>query len=281
MERNRWTRPPAVAGRFYPGAPLALEREVAACLAAGPGPGRPPISVLAVMAPHAGYVYSGGIAGQVFARVQVPDRVVILGPNHTGRGARISVMAAGGYQLPGGDVPIDEELAAAILAEVPGAEPDREAHRAEHSIEVELPLLRARQPRLRIAPVVLGGLSETEAIAVGEGLARAIATASRAGGPVLVVASSDMSHFLTEGEARRVDQIALDALLGGDPAALYRTVRDHDISMCGVLPATAMLAYARAAGGGAPQLVAYTTSAQASGDTSRVVGYAGVLVPAR
>src|SRR5690606_19386292 len=150
-------------------------------------------------------------------------------------GARISVLAAGAYDLPGGPVPIDEELAEALLAQVPGAEADREAHRGEHSIEVELPLLRGRQGQLRIAPVVLGGLTEEEAIAVGEGLARAIGRLE-GGGPVLVVASSDMSHFLSEEETRRVDRIALGALLGGDPAALYRTVRQHDISMCGVLP---------------------------------------------
>ena len=275
MERNPWTRPPAVAGLFYPGDPAALARQVAACLGAGE-PAGPPRAALAVMAPHAGYIYSGRVAGQVLAAVEVPERVVVLGPNHTGRGRRIAVMSAGSCELPGGAVPVDEELAAAILAEVPGAEPDREAHRGEHSIEVELPLLRARQPALRIAPVVLGGLGGEEAIAVGEGLARAVA---RVEGPVLVVASSDMSHYLTDDEARAVDRLALDALLGGDPASLYRTVREHDISMCGVLPATAMLAYARARGAGPPELVAYATSAEASGDTSRVVGYAGVIVP--
>jgi hypothetical protein len=184
-------------------------------------------------------------------------------------------MAEGSYALPGGEVPIDSELAATILEEVPGAEPNIEAQRFEHAVEVELPFLRARQPRLRLAPLVLGGLSAEQAIAVGEGLARAI---QRLGGEALVVASSDLSHYLPDPEARRVDRIAIDAVLSGDPVELYRTVRDQDISMCGVIPATAMLAYCRARGAARPELVGYATSADASGDTSRVVGYAGVLV---
>ena len=275
MEAKPWIRQPAVAGRFYPGEARELEREVRAHLEAGQG-GTDPEAVRAVMAPHAGYMYSGGVAGQVFARVEVPRRVVVLGPNHTGRGARISVVPAGAFVLPGGRVEIDEELAAAILEEVPGAQADVEAHRFEHSIEVELPFLLARRPDVRFVPIVLGGISGQTAVAVGEGLARAIA---RTGGDTLVVASSDMSHYLPDAQARVVDRAALEPLLAFDAAALYQTVVDQDISMCGFIPATAMLAYARAAGSTtAPELVAYATSGDASGDRSRVVGYAGVLI---
>ena len=275
MEAKPWIRQPAVAGRFYPGEARELEREVRAHLEAGQG-GTDPEAVRAVMAPHAGYMYSGGVAGQVFARVEVPRRVVVLGPNHTGRGARISVVPAGAFVLPGGRVEIDEELAAAILEEVPGAQADVEAHRFEHSIEVELPFLLARRPDVRFVPIVLGGISGQTAVAVGEGLARAIA---RTGGDTLVVASSDMSHYLPDAQARVVDRAALEPLLAFDASALYATVVDQDISMCGFIPATAMLAYARAAGStAAPELVAYATSGDASGDRSRVVGYAGVLI---
>jgi len=276
MEGKPRIRPAAVAGRFYPGEASALDRQVAALLAAGEAAAAsPPAPAVAIMAPHAGYIYSGGVAGRVFARALVPERVIVLGPNHTGLGPRVSVMAAGRFALPGGDVSIDEELAAAVLAEVAGAEPDEDAHRFEHSIEVELPFLRARQPRVRIVPIVLGGLSEAEAIGLGEGLHRAIA---RAGGGALVVASSDMSHYLPDEEARRVDRMALEPLLAFDPAGLYRAVRTHDISMCGFIPATAALAYARVAGGKPPELVAYATSGDASGDRERVVGYAGVFI---
>ena len=272
MEGKPWIRPPAVAGRFYPREAETLEREVTAFLAAGTKEAAP---ARAVMAPHAGYMYSGGVAGQVFARVDVPERVIVLCPNHTGLGRRVSVVPSGRFCLPGGDVAIDEDLAAAVLAELPGAEPDHEAHRFEHAIEVELPFLRARRPDVRLVPIVLAGLAEKDAVALGEGLHRAIA---RAGGDALVVASSDMSHYLPDDVARRVDRMALEPMLAFDPAGLYRTVRAHEISMCGFIPATAALAYARLAGASAPELVAYATSGDTSGDRQRVVGYAGVVM---
>lgn len=275
MGGEPWIRPAAVAGRFYPGDAVALQRQVSALLAAGRASGPSLGLAVTVVAPHAGYIYSGGVAGRVFARVEVPDRVIVLGPNHTGMGPRISVVAAGRFALPGGDVPIDAELTRAVLDEAPGAVAEREAHRHEHSIEVELPFLRARNPKVAIAPIVLGGLREAEAVALGEGLGRAIA---RVGGGVLVVASSDMSHYLPDAEARRVDQEALEPLLALDAGRLYRTVRERDISMCGFVPATVALAYARQAGATSPALVGYATSADASGDLSRVVGYAGVIV---
>ncbi|HKE17368.1 MAG TPA: AmmeMemoRadiSam system protein B [Kofleriaceae bacterium] len=272
MEGKPWIRPPAVAGRFYPGDPDALVHQVNGFLAAADAHAAPAV---AVMVPHAGYIYSGGVAGRVFAAAVVPERVIVLCPNHTGLGRRVSVVPAGRFRLPGGDVPIDEELAGAVLAEVAGAEPDREAHRFEHAIEVELPFLRARQPGVRLVPIVLAGLSEADAVALGAGLHRA---AQRAGGGVLVVASSDMSHYLPDEVARRIDRMALEPLLAFDPGGLYRTVRAHEISMCGFIPATAALAYARLAGARPPELVAYATSGDASGDRERVVGYAGVIM---
>jgi AmmeMemoRadiSam system protein B len=264
---------PAVAGRFYPADPEELSREVARLLG---GTEARPVRAHGVVAPHAGYVYSGALAGQVYRGVDVPERVVILAPNHTGRGARIAVAASGSFRMPGRDVPVDAELAAALLAEADGAVADWEAHRFEHAVEVHLPFLAARQPALRIVPVVLGGLGEAEVIAFGRALHRA---ASRAGGDVLVVASSDMSHYLPDAETREIDRVALEPLLALDPARLYRTVVDNDISMCGYLPATAMLAYARDAGATSAQLVGYATSGDAFGDRDRVVGYAGVVVP--
>lgn len=271
-------RAPAVAGRFYPASAAELTEQVTGFLHAARG--HAPRRACAVMAPHAGYVYSGGVAGKVFAAVDVPRRVVLLGPNHTGRGARVSVMASGAWQLPGARVPVDEELANALLAASPVARADQAAHEFEHSLEVEVPFLVARQPALRIVPVVLGVLSASEAIAFGQALHRAVThvLGAHPGEEVLVVASSDMSHYLPDDDARRVDRTALAPLLAFDPEGLYRTVVEHDISMCGFIPATAMLAYAREAGAARPELVAYATSAEAFGDKSRVVGYAGVVL---
>jgi AmmeMemoRadiSam system protein B len=266
-------RNPAVAGRFYPGDPDTLAGEVAQFLAAGEH--GPPRKVTGVMAPHAGYVYSGGVAGEVFGRIQVPERVIILCPNHTGRGTRISVWASGSFRMPNGEIPIDDELAAAVLREDGMAQEDHAAHRHEHAIEVELPFLQARQSKLRIVPIVLSGLDAEESVALGEALHRAAASVE---GDVLVVASSDMSHYLPDTQARKIDRIALEPLLAFDPEKLHHVVHDNDISMCGYIPATVMLAYARAAGATKPELISYATSGDAFGDRSQVVGYAGVLV---
>jgi MEMO1 family protein len=271
-------RPPAVAGRFYPASPADLDRQVRAYLAAGMSDA-PAVRACAAMAPHAGYVYSGGVAGKVFAHIHVPERVVLLCPNHTGLGKRIAVVDRGGFGIPGADIPIDAELAGAIIDEMPGASADRAAHVREHAIEVELPFLLARQPGLRIVPIALSGLLEREAVELGSAILRAVRrVGADPGTGVLVVASSDMSHYLPDSEARRVDRIALEPLLDFDPSGLYRTVVANDISMCGFIAATAMLSYARELGARPPRLVGYATSGEAFGDTSQVVGYAGVVV---
>lgn len=267
----------AVAGQFYPDDPEELTAAVDGYLQSPRRSSRPPRPAVGVVAPHAGYMFSGGVAGQVFADVVVPQRVVVLAPNHTGAGPRVSVAARGAFELPGCEVPVDEELAARVLEEVPGAEVDWHAHEREHSIEVQLPFLRARCPDVAVVPIVIASLSESETITFGHGLARAI---ERVEGDVLVVASSDMSHYLPDEQAREIDKRALEPLLAFDPSELYRTVRDCDISMCGVIPATAMLAYARARGdASAPELIDYKTSGDAHGDRDRVVGYAGVVIP--
>ncbi len=267
-------RRPAVAGRFYPNDADILRSEVDDYLARGRGDAEPRLAA-AVMAPHAGYAYSGGIAGQLFAAIEVPRRVVILCPNHTGVGRRVAIIRDGAFAIPGADIPIDSELADELIGAIDNAAEDHVAHQNEHAIEVELPFLLARQPDLRIVPIVLSGLGEDAAVAVGAAIHRAT---SKLDEPVLVVASSDMSHFLPDDEARAVDHQALEALLDFDPVGLYRTVKDNHISMCGFIPATAMLAYARACDLDPPELIGYATSGDAFGDYSRVVGYAGVAI---
>ena len=263
-------RAPAVAGRFYPGDAATLATDVDARLSRA---ARTPRRHLAVLVPHAGYVYSGDVAAKVFADTAVPRRVIVLSPNHTGEGERGAIWPRGAFAIPGSQIPVDEALAAQLLQ--PPLVEDREAHRHEHALEVELPFLRARSKDVTITPIILGSLRLDECLAVGELLARVVASLPD---EVLVVASSDLSHYLTDEEARRIDRRAIDPLCALDPERLYRTVYDEDISMCGVLPATAMLAYARARGATRAELLAYATSADAFGDTSRVVGYAGVTI---
>jgi len=268
-------REPAVAGRFYPGTAAELAGELAVLFRGAPVTAA---RALAVMCPHAGWVYSGALAARTIAQVGVPPRVVVMCPNHTGRGARVAIGAHGGWRVPGAEVPIDEPLATRILEEaaaIRGARADDAAHAGEHAIEVLVPLLLARQPALRLVPIVVGHLDVAECTALGGALARAIGADD-----VLVVASSDMSHYLPDDECRRRDRVALEALATGDPATLLATVDDHAISMCGARPAAAMLAYARARHAPPPRLIGYATSGDASGDRARVVGYAGAVIDA-
>lgn len=266
-------RQPAVSGRFYPGRGDELRAEVVKLLGGDARAGGKPH--VGVVAPHAGYVYSGPIAGKLFADTVVPRRVIVLAPNHTGRGARAAVWARGAFALPGDQVPVDEELTQRLLDAGVGFVADREAHRFEHALEVELPFLRARNPDAIVTPVILGGLDGAECIALGRTLAEIVGALDE---EVLVVASSDMSHYLPDDETRKIDRRAIEAMLACDPARLYGVVEREDISMCGVLPATTMLSYARARGATKGTLIAYGTSADAFGDVDRVVGYAGIAV---
>lgn len=270
-------RPPAVADRFYPGEPRALRRELERCLDRDVMP----VPARMILAPHAGYVYSGALAGKTWSQVHVPERVILLCPNHTGRGARRSIWPGGAWDTPAGPVPIAADLTDALVRHA-GLQPDTAAHLREHAIEVHLPFLRARNPRAEIAAVCLGGLDFAECQAVGVGVAAAIreleGDAPGAAPRVLLAASSDMSHYIRADEAAALDHLALDRLLALDPAGLHETVRRHQISMCGILPATVALVAALELGARQAELVGYTHSGQVTGDTERVVAYAGVLV---
>ena len=269
-------RQPAVAGAFYPGEAEELRDQVQSLLATSPSENAPRAHV-GIVAPHAGYVYSGAIAGKLFAATAIPRRVVVLAPNHTGRGQRCSVWSRGAFVLPGDLVPVDEELCARLIAAdvVPRFADDRVAHQREHALEVELPFIRARRHDALITPIILGGLDGDECVALGRALAAVVA---ELGEEVLVVASSDMSHYLPDDVTRTIDARAIEPMLACDPQKLYDVVTRDEITMCGILPVTAMLSYARARGAQGGELVAYGTSADAFGDRSRVVGYAAVTV---
>src|SRR4051794_27351239 len=165
-------RQPAVSGRFYPGAAEELRSDVTRYLASDDGGGGK--RHWGVVAPHAGYVYSGPIAGKVFADTAIPRRVIVLAPNHTGRGAPAAVWARGAFALPGDQVPVDEELCARLIESGAGFVADKEAHRYEHALEVELPFLRARNPDAIVTPVILGGLDGARCTALGRTLAEIV-----------------------------------------------------------------------------------------------------------
>ena len=268
-------RPPAVSGRFYPADPSELDAEVRRCLGEAPAER----AVSAVVAPHAGYMYSGSIAGETYGRAVVPDSVLVLCPNHTGAGHWRSVSGAAAWRLPGGDVPIDVDLREQLVR---GADLrlDDAAHAREHAAEVHLPFLRAKNRRVSVVPICLGPLSRGECIALGRDLARIIREASR-GAPTtktLIVASTDMSHYVPAGVAKELDALAIDRILAVDPEGLYDVVSDRDISMCGYVPTTVALEACRTMGALTSDLVRYGNSGETSGDMDRVVGYAGALV---
>jgi len=264
-------RQTAVAGSFYPGSRQELERQLYTLVPEETAHHE----LLACISPHAGYVYSGGVAGRLFAHLEVPRRVIILGPNHTGAGSQVAVAPHEGWSTPLGEQPVDSELALRLVDAYPEAELDPRAHWREHSIEVQLPFLMRRRPDLEILPVVLRHLSLEECFELGRVLAGLIVEIDE---PVGIVASSDMSHYQPDDVARTLDHLAIDAAVERDPAVLYETVHREGITMCGVVPATVALAAANLLGAVDAHLVAYATSGDVSGDYSAVVGYAGVCI---
>lgn len=268
------TRYPAVAGQFYPGRAEELASEVDAYTRAD-GKQTAKLAALGCMVPHAGYVYSGRIAGAVFAAVELPRRFVILCPNHTGLGEPLSIMSAGNWQTPLGEAPVDAALAKRLKELMPLLREDAEAHRREHALEVQLPFLQELRPDFSFVPITLGtGQYETL-----EALGRAIAQlADDAKEDVMVIASSDMNHYESDEITRLKDGRALERVLAMDPVGLFEVVAREHISMCGYGAAIAMLTAARAQGASGARLISYATSGDVNGDRRAVVGYAGVAV---
>ena len=268
-------RHPAVAGRFYPRDADDLRSEVQGYLSQSISTNEETVKAIGCIAPHAGYMYSGHVAGAVFAHIDVPSLCVVMCPNHTGRGKALSVMSEGAWETPLGDVPIDSELAQALQQRFPALQDDAAAHRAEHAAEVELPFLQLRQPNLRIVPIALGTGQFEVLEQLGLTLADVLAPRKER---VLLVASSDMNHYESDVVTRTKDHRAIERILTLDARGLFDIVTQQEISMCGFGPAVAMLTAARQLGAKSAELVKYATSGDVSGDREMVVGYAGVTV---
>jgi MEMO1 family protein len=278
-------RHPAVAGRFYPRDPKQLRDEALAYLYQAPAANETlsyqpfahpsPVRAIGCIAPHAGYMYSGHVAGAVFARIEISKRCIVMCPNHTGMGRALAILSEGAWETPLGDVPVAHDLAAALKQRFALLQEDSAAHRAEHAAEVELPFLQLRQPDLSFVPIALG----TGQLDVLEQLGKAIADVVAAQpDPVLIVASSDMNHYESDAITRAKDHRAIERILTLDPRGLHEVVTQQQISMCGYGPAVAMLTAARQLGAKSAELVKYATSGDVSGDRNVVVGYAGVVV---
>jgi len=267
---NTLIRKPAVAGRFYPAEPEALEAMVR-----GFCPDRETRRVMACICPHAGYIYSGAVAGAVYAEIVVPDTVILLGPNHTGLGARAAVMTRGIWKIPTGEISINESLAEAIVKSSPLFSDDTNAHIEEHSLEVQLPLLYYRNSGLQIVPITLMGTSYESALEMGEALAKVISDYDK---EVLVAVSSDMNHYESEATTREKDSEAIEKVLALDAEGLLEVTTRKNITMCGVFPSAIAIIAMKRLGAHEATLVDYATSGPTSGDMEHVVGYAGFTI---
>ena len=265
-------RPPAVAGRFYPSDPAELTSAIKQYVAIDKDAQRP--RARACLVPHAGYIYSGHVAGAVYGRIVFPKRVLVLGVRHYPRGEPAAILSSGAWRTPLGDAPIDEELAEALRSACPFLREDGVAHSAEHSLEVQIPFLQVLQPAFSFVPLALGTVRYEELVAVGEAIGRVLANLHE---EVLLLTTSDLNHYEDDATTRVKDQKAIERILAFDARGLYDTCRNESISMCGLGPAVAMLTALQSMGGMRAELVKYATSADVSGDFSAVVGYAGMI----
>jgi AmmeMemoRadiSam system protein B len=264
-------RLPAAAGRFYPDNPEELTTRVREY--AKPQPNERPAHAKACLVPHAGYRFSGHVAGAVFSRIAVPRKILILGVRHFPRGEPVAIISSGDWRTPFGDAPVDEALAAALKNECPILREDAVAHNREHSLEVQLPFLQVLSPGFSFVPIALGTVRFDDLIAVGEALARVLAATPE----TLLLTTSDLNHYENDATTRLKDQKAIDQILALNPRGLYDICTKENISMCGLGPAVAMLTALRALGANHAELVRHATSADVSGDTTSVVGYAGFI----
>ena len=266
-------RQPAVAGRFYPGKAEELTASVREFLETGKGE---KIKAVGIVAPHAGYMYSGHVAGAVYSHIELPARNIVLCPNHTGLGTPLSIMTNGTWRTPLGDMEIDEEICTALMNEDPDLEEDSSAHRFEHAIEVQIPFMQQiGGASVRFVPITIG----TGDFQQLDQLGRALAKVLREVAPdALIIASSDMNHYESDAITRVKDRKAIDQVLAMNPRGLYDVVRRENISMCGYGPTVSMLTAAKLLGAQKAELVKYATSGDVSLDFDHVVGYAGITI---
>jgi len=266
-------RHPVVAGQFYPGSASQLKAMIEMLV----DEKVEKQDVIGLVSPHAGYAYSGPVAGAVISRIKFKDTFIIMGPNHTGMGKPLSIMTQGTWKTPLGEVEIDAELGKQILATSSHLKEDDAAHQCEHSIEVQVPFLQYFKPDIRIVPIILGYASGATYKEIGKEIAKAVRKLNR---EVLLIASSDMTHYEPQELAQRKDTQAIDAILGLDEDELLKRVEELNISMCGYAPTVSLISAAKELGAKSVELVRYQTSGDTTGDYSSVVGYAGIIISA-
>jgi MEMO1 family protein len=262
-----------VAGQFYPGTAAELETMIKGMV----DENAQKEDVIGMVCPHAGYQYSGPVVAACLSRVKFPDTFIIMGPNHTGRGKPFSIITEGKWRTPLGNVSIDTELASKLATTSKYLRVDNEAQEREHSIEVQLPFLQYFKKDVKLVPIIMTLSSIDTHRQIGKEIARVVKDIKRS---VIIMASSDMTHYESQESAKRKDEQAIKAMLKLDEDELARYIKELDITMCGFGPAMTMLAAVKDLGGTSAELVKYQTSGDATGDYSSVVGYAGIIIKA-
>jgi hypothetical protein len=259
-----------VAGQFYPQDQEILENSVIENLTICTKE-----DALAIIVPHAGYIYSGKVAGSVYSRIRIPNNIILIGPNHTGLGAPASIMCRGTWQTPLGDMEINEELACRLLEASSNLTEDEAAHQKEHSLEVQLPFIYLLNPKASIVPITVMSAGFEECSEIGGAIAEVLMDYSK---EVLIVISSDLNHFESEEITLEKDTLAIERILDLDPEGLLAVTSAERISMCGAIPSTIGLIAAKALGARNTELTEHSTSGKTSGDLENVVGYAGIII---
>ncbi|MFQ5962725.1 MAG: AmmeMemoRadiSam system protein B [Candidatus Scalinduaceae bacterium] len=264
-------RPPVVSGSFYPGS----KKDLLGALKTLIDDKIEKQKVLGAISPHAGYMYSGKVMGSVFSRIEIPDTVIILAPNHTGYGSPYSIWPEGCWETPLGETFMDQELITKILNSCELLEKDEEAHIREHSVEVLLPFLQYINPQVKIVVIVIKSSNFDDLKIIGKSIGvilRKIRTDS------LVIASSDMTHYESQQSANKKDKSAIAEIIALREEELYNVVQKSNITMCGICPVISMIVCSKERGAKKAELTRYTTSGDITGDYEQVVGYAGMIV---
>ncbi|MFN3531338.1 MAG: AmmeMemoRadiSam system protein B [Candidatus Brocadia sp.] len=264
-------RQPAVAGSFYSSGATQLKSDIEGFVFKD----CEKQAALGIVSPHAGYMYSGRVAGVLYSRIKIPDTVIILAPNHTGYGVPYSIWPGGLWRTPLGDVRVDEEVVNELVRTCNLIEKDQEAHLYEHAAEVQIPFIQYFNSHSKIVAMVISSRDITDLKNIGKSLSSVL---QKLRPDALVVASSDMTHHESQASANRKDRIAIDEILALNEDNLYNKVHEMHITMCGIYPAITMLVCSKDRGAKKAELVRYETSGDITGDYDQVVGYAGIMV---
>ena len=277
-------RKPAVAGSFYDGDSKSLNIQIENCFSHKIGPGEIPLispkgqnNIVGLISPHAGYIYSGPVAANGFYKIALdgkPGTIIILGPNHRGFGEEVSIMAEGKWKTPLGELEINTDIAEDILRNSKIIKNDKKAHQYEHSIEVQLPFIQyIFGNNIKFVPICM----TRQDINTDIEIARSICS-SAVDKNILIIASSDFTHYETQEYAENVDKQAINAILEFNPKKLYDMIYHQNLTMCGPGPITVMLLACETLGAKKAELLKYATSGDVSGMYDQVVGYASLIV---